>query len=224
MSQMERRRAEEILEAVYTEREEGRDAVQGVLAHLGAHAPGGADSDFRELHEMGMVRVDGPRVSLTEEGERGARAVVRRHRLAERLFRDLLDLSEGAMESQACEFEHALSPEATDSVCTLLGHPPTCPHGKSIPPGDCCGTVQKTVRPLVTGLPNFPVGERGRIVFIAPKFHDRMDRLAALGVVPGSEIRLHQRAPAYVIEVGETTIALDPEIAGEVFVKRVDHP
>jgi DtxR family Mn-dependent transcriptional regulator len=77
------------------------------------------------------------------------------------------------------------------------------------------------VRPLVTGLPHFELGASGRIVFIAPKFHDRMDRLAALGVIPGSEIRLHQRSPSYVIEVGETTIALDPEIAGEIFVKRV---
>jgi DtxR family Mn-dependent transcriptional regulator len=74
----------------------------------------------------------------------------------------------------------------------------------------------------VTGLPAFPLGATGRIVFIAPKFHDRMDRLAALGVIPGSTVRLHQRSPSFVIEVGETTIALDPEIAREVFVKRVD--
>jgi DtxR family Mn-dependent transcriptional regulator len=161
-------------------------------------------------------------VRLAEEGERRARGVVRRHRLAERLFRDLLDASEGTMESQACEFEHILSPEATDSVCTLLGHPPTCPHGKAIPPGDCCGTFQRTVRPLVTGLEHFALGATGRIVFIAPKFHDRMDRLAALGVIPGSELRLHQRAPSYVIEVGETTIALDPEIAGEIYVKPLE--
>jgi DtxR family Mn-dependent transcriptional regulator len=126
------------------------------------------------------------------------------------------------MESQACEFEHILSPEATDSVCTLLGHPPTCPHGKAIPPGDCCGTFQRTLRPLVTGLEHFELGAAGRIVFIAPKFHDRMDRLAALGVIPGSEVRLHQRSPSYVIEVGETTIALDPEIAREIYVKRVE--
>jgi len=222
VSAMEGRRVDELLEAVFTEGEAGRDGLEGVLAHLGAHAPGGAADDFRQLQEMGLVRLDGSRVELTPEGEKAARGVLRRHRLAERLFRDLLDLSEGAMESQACEFEHILSPEATDSVCTLLGHPPTCPHGKSIPPGECCGSVQKTVRPLVTGLPNFPLGERGRIVFIAPKFHDRMDRLAALGVVPGSELRLHQRAPAFVIEVGETTIALDPEIAGEVYVKRLE--
>jgi DtxR family Mn-dependent transcriptional regulator len=126
------------------------------------------------------------------------------------------------MEAQACEVEHILSREATDSVCTLLGHPPTCPHGKPIPPGECCGAFQRTLRPLVTGLPNFELGATGRIVFIAPKFHDRMDRLAALGVIPGSTVRLHQRSPSYVIEVGETTIALDPEIAREIFVKPVE--
>ena len=43
----------------------------------------------------------------------------------------------------------------------------------------------------------------------------------ATRLVPGSEIRLHQRAPSYVIEIGETTIAVDPEIAGEIFVKRI---
>jgi DtxR family Mn-dependent transcriptional regulator len=74
----------------------------------------------------------------------------------------------------------------------------------------------------VTGLRTFEIGAVGRIVFIAPKFHDRMDRLAALGVIPGSTIRLHQRSPSYVIEVGETTIALDPEIAGEIYVKPVE--
>jgi len=219
--EMDGRRAEELLEAVYAERENGREDVPAILARLGDHAPGGGDADFQALQQGGWVRLEGTRVVLTEEGERKARGVVRRHRLAERLFLDLLELSESAAESQACEFEHILSPEATNSVCTLLGHPPTCPHGKSIPPGECCSSAPRTMRPLVTGLASFPLGARARIVFIAPKFHDRMDRLAALGVVPGSEVRLHQRAPAFVLEVGETTIALDPEIASEIFVKPV---
>ena len=223
MSTMQPRRTEEILEAVYTERESGRDEAESVLAHTGTeHAPDARPEDLRELEAGGLLRLDGSHVQLTDEGERRARDVVRRHRLTERLFRDLLDLGESAMESQACELEHILSPEATESVCTLLGHPPTCPHGKPIPPGSCCGTFQRTLKPLVTGLPSFDLGATGRIVFIAPRFHDRMDRLAALGVIPGSEIRLHQRSPSYVIEVGETTIALDPEIAREIYVKRVE--
>lgn len=222
MSVMEARRAEEFLEAVFAEAEAGKGDVASVLSRLGDHAPGSGAEDFRSLAGMGLVRVDGDQVTLTESGSVRARGVIRRHRLAERLFRDLLDLSEGAAESQACEFEHILSPEATDSVCTLLGHPPTCPHGKSIPPGDCCSAAHRSVQSLVTGLPHFPIGETGRIVFIAPRFHERMDKLAALGVVPGSEVRLHQRSPAYVLDIGETTVAIDAEIASEIFLKRVD--
>jgi DtxR family Mn-dependent transcriptional regulator len=216
------RRLEEILEHVLTEREEGRDAPAGILAASASeHAPDARAADLAELAAAGLVHLEGEHVLLTKDGEERAKDVVRRHRLTERLFRDLLDLGGQTMEDQACEFEHILSREATESVCTLLGHPPTCPHGKAIPPGECCGAFQRTVRPLVTGLRTFEVGATGRIVFIAPKFHDRMDRLAALGVIPGSTLKLHQRSPSYVIEVGETTIALDPEIAGEIFVKPV---
>jgi DtxR family Mn-dependent transcriptional regulator len=213
---------EELLETIFTEREQGRDQPELVFAHAATHAGGVGAGQLDDLTRAGLVTVQGARVALTPEGERRASDVVRRHRLTERLFRDLLQLPEAAMESQACELEHILSPEATESVCTLLGHPPTCPHGKPIPPGRCCGALQKTLRPLVTPLTTFQLGRPARIVFIAPKFHDRMDRLAALGVIPGSELSLHQRSPSYVIEVGETTIALDPELASEIYVKSVD--
>jgi DtxR family Mn-dependent transcriptional regulator len=220
---MPARRLEELLEAVFTEREAGRDQMASILSHVAvAHAPDAAVADLEALEGEGLLRLEGGAAALTPAGEARAREVVRRHRLTERLFKDLLAASESSMEAQACELEHILSPEATESVCTLLGHPPTCPHGRPIPPGACCGTDQRTMRPLVTGLRHFELGATGRIVFIAPRFHDRMDRLAALGVIPGSELRLHQRSPSYVIEIGETTVALDAEIAGEIFVKRVE--
>ncbi|HEX6806020.1 MAG TPA: ATP-binding cassette domain-containing protein [Terriglobales bacterium] len=79
-------------------------------------------------------------VELTPRGRQRAADIIRRHRLAERLFTDSLSLdSESEIEQQACKFEHILSPEATDKICTFLGHPKTCPHGAPIPPGNCCG-------------------------------------------------------------------------------------
>jgi putative ABC transport system ATP-binding protein len=78
-------------------------------------------------------------VELTPRGQERAGSIIRRHRLAERLFTDSLAMdSESEIEQQACKFEHILSPEATDKICTFLGHPRTCPHGATIPPGACC--------------------------------------------------------------------------------------
>src|SRR5213592_4098615 len=78
-------------------------------------------------------------VELTDRGRQRAADIIRRHRLAERLFTDSLALeSESEIEQQACKFEHILSPEATDKICTFLGHPKTCPHGAPIPEGGCC--------------------------------------------------------------------------------------
>src|SRR5438477_3629495 len=79
-------------------------------------------------------------VELTPRGRERAASIIRRPRLAERLFTDSLAMdSESEIEQQACKFEHILSPEATDKICTFLGHPRTCPHGAPIPPGPCCG-------------------------------------------------------------------------------------
>ncbi len=79
-------------------------------------------------------------VELTPHGRDRAGNIIRRHRLAERLFTDSLAMdSESEIEQQACKFEHILSLEATDKICTFLGHPRTCPHGAPIPPGACCG-------------------------------------------------------------------------------------
>jgi putative ABC transport system ATP-binding protein len=85
-------------------------------------------------------------VELTQRGRQRAADIIRRHRLAERLFTDSLAMdSETEIEQQACKFEHILSPEATDKICAFLGHPRTCPHGAPIPPGPCCGRVQELV-------------------------------------------------------------------------------
>jgi Fe2+ transport system protein FeoA len=63
--------------------------------------------------------------------------------------------------------------------------------------------------------------EKGRVVFITPKSRSRLERLSALGLIPGSVVRLAQKHPSFLLEVGETTLALDEEIVREVYAKKV---
>jgi len=169
----------------------------------------------------GLVRRTGDRVVLSPAGEAMARSIVRRHRLAEILLTQVLSVQENLSESTACRMEHILSSEVTDSVCTFLGHPPHCPHGKPIPRGRCCEIFSRTISPLVLPLPELQVGESGRIVFMTPGTRRSLDRIANLGIVPGSSVRLLQKRPSVVLEVGETTVALDTEIASELYVRRL---
>jgi DtxR family Mn-dependent transcriptional regulator len=51
---------------------------------------------------------------------------------------------------------------------------------------------------------------------------DRHNSLAVFGVVPGAEITLLQQQPACVVQIGETQLALDPEIAESILLDDVD--
>ena len=68
-------------------------------------------------------------------------------------------------------------------------------------------------------LKEFEVGSSGRIVFIKPSESSRLERLASMGIVPGSTIKLKQKRPSFVLEIDETSLAVDSLIAEEIYVK-----
>jgi DtxR family Mn-dependent transcriptional regulator len=216
---MNDRASDEVLELLWTLREGGVKSYAEVVRCMGRDAP----DIIREMEKADLIEVSGDTIELKEKGENRARDLTRRHRLAERLFYDVFDVGMKESESTACEMEHFLSPSVTDSVCSFLGHPPTCPHGKPIPRGDCCAKYKSGVKPLVMQLKELEVGTHGRIVFIVPTENSRLDRLASMGIVPGSIIKLKQKRPSIVLEIDETTLAVDTLIAEEIYVKQISN-
>lgn len=210
---------DEILEILWSLREKGScrygDVVKGIDDNE-------VSDEISKTEKSGYIVISGDDIKLTEKGEARARDLIRRHRLAERLFHDVLEVGMEESEETACEIEHFLSPSVTNSVCSFLGHPPTCPHGKPIPRGDCCSKYSSEFKPLVLQLKELEVGLKGRIVFIKPSESTRLERLATMGIVPGSIIRLKQKRPSFVIEIDETTLAVDTLIAEEIYVKEYE--
>jgi len=213
----ERENVEELAEEIWTLREIGENRYERVT---GGSKVAHANRVLAAMIRDGLAARRGDQVDLGPAGEEIARAVVRRHRLAEVLLSQVLALKEEISETTACEVEHVLSAEVTDSVCTFLGHPPHCPHAKPIPRGRCCEIFRREVAPLVSRLMDLSAGETARIVFITPQSRRSLDRIATLGIVPGTSIRLLQKRPGVVLEVGHTTVALDQEIAAEIYVRR----
>ncbi|MBE9528885.1 MAG: metal-dependent transcriptional regulator [Proteobacteria bacterium] len=214
------RATDEVLEFIWSEREAGRSSVTALL-EIEEVKEEADRSTLDAMSAEGLITVMGDVVTLTNTGETLAREAIRRHRLAERLLTEVLAMDPETVEKNACSFEHTLTPEVAESICTLLGHPPTCPHGLPIPKGNCCIATKSEITPLVNPLDQLKVGESGRIIFIVSKQHTRLDKLSTLGIVPGSTVHVHQKRPAFVLQIEETTLALDADIVKEIYVKRV---
>jgi putative ABC transport system ATP-binding protein len=137
-------RFDHLLERIWMCGEEGTDAN---LERIRTPGPSDAVRSLGRMADLKLVEMRETDVRLTETGSRRARDVVRRHRLAERLFKDTFAIDDSEAHTQACKFEHIISPELDQRICTFLGHPKTCPHGNPIPPGDCCDGNSKSGRP-----------------------------------------------------------------------------
>jgi putative ABC transport system ATP-binding protein len=125
---------DEVLERIWILSERN----QKTMARLTTGAHGASPVMLHRLEERGLLEFTDDFVRLTPPGHERARNLVRRQRLAETLFRQTLSMDEKATEREACRFEHILSLEVTDSICSFLAHPRKCPHGAEIPKGACC--------------------------------------------------------------------------------------
>jgi ABC-type sulfate/molybdate transport systems ATPase subunit len=145
-------RFDHLLEQIWICGEEEKPAYADQLQSDGSngHLPIVTDSSneraLGRMSDLRLVELQNGQVQLTASGGKRARDVVRRHRLAERLFKDTFAIEDSEVHNQACKFEHIISAELDQRICTFLGHPKTCPHGNPIPAGECCGEKLKEIR------------------------------------------------------------------------------
>ncbi len=188
----------EVLESLWIGvEEEGRGFAE--LEQIGI-----AENDpaYRELTERAFIAIKDGRVYFRPEGKAEGKSMIRRHRLAERLMMDVLNIRGESGDNKACQFEHLLNEGVDTRVCTMLNHPVTCPHGKSIPPGDCCVEAKKSGDLGVLPLTELKSGEEGTIAYIQTDDNKKMQKLVAMGLLPGNPIRLMQTFPSYIFKVG----------------------
>ncbi len=208
---------DEILERIYTLEEDGSRREADLLGQTGLAV---TPEELEELARDGLLARRAGEVILTESGRGRAREILRRHRLAERLLHDVLNMPVEESEEEACSFEHNLTSGITDSICTLLGHPRQCPHRRPIPEGACCRQIRESVESVVAPLTKLHLGERGTVAYLNAANLNRIKKLYAFGIVPGAGVELIQRSPAFVLKVEETQVALEQSVAQDIFVRR----
>lgn len=92
----------------------------------------------------------------------------------------------------------------------------SCPAGAPVPTADMCAALDcdsVCLTELVTG-------ERGSVSCLQDPASGAACKLAAMGVLPGAELRMVQRYPAFVFQIGHAEFAVDEEMARHVRVYR----
>ena len=165
---------------------------------------------------MNLIRIDDGFVNLTENGEHLGRSLVRKHRIAEKVVADLFLADMDEMEELADQIEHVMSEEVEDNICRILGNPENCPHNNPIPKGDSDNDLGNEYSlPLVS----CHSGESGEVSHIKTEDARKLRKIMNLGLIPGSRICLIQKFPNYVFQLGNTQLAVDKELANEIFIK-----
>ncbi len=211
-----RKEKDEHLERLWNMKEYKEDSIHDLKNALGEEYN---DDILNQLASEGLVFInkETDKISLTKEGEKYARQVIRAHRIAERMLYDVMG---GDFEIGACEFEHTITPELVDSICTLLGHPRQCPHGMPIPEGECCKTSARIAHSSVIPVTEMQIGQSAKVAYLHSKNDQQLHKIDGLHIRPGATIKLHQNYPTYVIECENMNVAIDEEVANDIYVWR----
>jgi DtxR family Mn-dependent transcriptional regulator len=174
--------AQDYLKLIWSATEWSGDpiTVKQLSERMGVRAATVSDG-IRRLADQGLV-VHEPygAIELTDDGRRGAVAMVRRHRLIETFLVEELGYGWDEVHDEAEVLEHAVSDALVDRIDRRLGYPARDPHGDPIPTAD--------------GTPRRP---------------EAVPLLDAATGVPLSVVRISDADPAVLRYLGERGIGLD---------------
>jgi DtxR family transcriptional regulator, Mn-dependent transcriptional regulator len=227
------------LRTIYELEEEGIVPLRARIAErLGQSGPTVSQTVAR-MERDGLVVVAGDRhLELTDRGRGLAVAVMRKHRLAERLLVDVIGLEWEYVHAEACRWEHVMSDAVERKLVALLGNPTISPYGNPIPGLDELRRRPEEDRPGIAAPPSLEVGlqrldefaRRGggrveirRIAEHVQADHDLMGELKGAGVVPGHDVevraipRFGDAVPVVSGDGSESTVA--PLVAHAVLVR-----
>jgi len=208
------------LEAIYCIAAEGEVVRPSRLAYwLSVSAPTVSDA-LQRLKRDGWVELGKDRsVTLTENGERTATALVRRHRILERWLTDVLGFDWAAADIEADRISSAMSDAVVDQLDISMGSPATCPHGNVVPGRVAPYGVLVALADLEPGTP----ATVRRISEVAE--HEAPALLSMLtehSIKEGSEVKMTDAAPQpneVAITVAGAPLILSMEAAQLIWVE-----
>ena len=209
---------ENYLQAIYKLKDVGERVNPTRLAEVMGLSAATVTGTLKRLNKQGMIRVEQDKeINFTEYGQELGEAVVRRHRLAERMLTELLGAEWYMAHAEAHRLEHAISPYVEAKLAEALGYPKTNPYGRPIP-GYSDGLDLPPRKPMT----KTTVGEATVIEMVPEDDRRLLEFLDKSDLRPGTEIRIKELASykgTITFEVAGKDVVLGMDVAEQVMVR-----
>ena len=208
---------ENYLQAIYKLKERDERVFPTRLAEVMDVSVATVTGTLKRLTKQGMVEVGADKeVGFTPKGGELGEAVVRRHRLAERLLTELLGVEWHRAHAEAHRLEHAISPYVETKLAAALGYPETNPFGSPIP-----GYSSKQP-PLMKPLGQAGEGEDAVVGRVPEEDSLLLEYFDRSGLKPGAPLTIMERAPfkgTITLRLGDREVVLGMDVADKVLVE-----
>jgi DtxR family Mn-dependent transcriptional regulator len=211
---------ENYLKTVYQLPSEGSPYVStNQIAHQHATSAASVTDMLKRLAEKDLLIYEKYKgVKLTDEGDKTAKALIRKHRLWEYFLVEKLAFGWEEVHSIAEQLEHIKSTALTDRMDAFLGYPKYDPHGDPIP--DKEGRYAYRSDSL---LQDFQPGQQGVVVGVRNSDAKFLQLLESTGLTLGTPVKIHQIFEfdqSLSLEVNESqTINVSAEVSRNLYVK-----
>ncbi|MEN9606847.1 MAG: hypothetical protein RL605_675 [Actinomycetota bacterium] len=210
--------------------EEGQVPMRARIAERLEQSGPTVSQTCARMERLGLLIVtDDRHLELTPAGRHEAVAVMRKHRLAERLLADVIGLDWELIHEEACRWEHVISETVERKILALLTVKDVSPYGNPIPGLEELGyaPARQQSGDGVVSLVDLPeaIASQGtqKLRRISEQLQLDSELLAefrANGIVPGAQVALRFEAERVLIAAGSgTAISLSREAAAQLFVE-----
>lgn len=205
------------LKAVYRLTQREPYASTSKLAAALGVSPASVSEKIKSLANQGyLIHEWREGVVLTPEGKKVALNILRRHRLVSTFLVEKVGYQIDEIYEEACSLEHAVSDHLVNRFEEILGFPSVDPLGNPIP--DRSGRIKLRHYRMLS---ETSVGKTVVVQALETVDSKRLEYLRSLGLVPGSEVMIHDVAPfegPLTVMVGKKKVAIAPALAAIVGV------
>ncbi len=216
------------LRTIYELEEEGIIPLRARIAERLEQSGPTVSQTVARMERDGLVHVSPDRsLEMTPEGRSLAIAVMRKHRLAERLLTDIIGLDIHKVHDEACRWEHVMSDEVERRLVEVLDDVTRSPFGNPIPGLSDIGFQQENQPDSGTRAIDLPQGESftARIVQlneILQVDQEQFQILTAAGIKTGSVVEISNEQGRVVITHDGKVIELMDDLAHAVRVEKIE--